>query len=75
MKNLCPKGEIAEATTHFIKGGLSSEHNIQEMLKNKWARGDEAKKALSVFYRLPTEGHTQGGKFRLGDTKIKNSKV
>jgi hypothetical protein len=30
---------------------------------------------LSVFYRLPTEGYTQGGKFRLGDTEIRNSKV
>jgi hypothetical protein len=30
---------------------------------------------LSVFYRLPTEGYTQGRKFRLGDAKIRNSKV
>jgi hypothetical protein len=30
---------------------------------------------VSVFYRLPTEGYTRGGKFRLGDAKISNSKV
>jgi hypothetical protein len=30
---------------------------------------------LSVFYRLLTEGYTQEGKFRLGDTEIRNSKV
>jgi hypothetical protein len=30
---------------------------------------------LSVFYRLPTEGYTRGGKFRLGGTEIRNSKV
>jgi hypothetical protein len=30
---------------------------------------------MSVFYRLPTEGYTRGGKFRLGDTEIRNSKV
>jgi hypothetical protein len=30
---------------------------------------------VSVFYRLPTEGYTQGGKFRLGDAEIRNSKV
>jgi hypothetical protein len=28
---------------------------------------------LSVFYRLPTEGYTQDGKFRWGE--IRNSKV
>jgi hypothetical protein len=28
-----------------------------------------------VFYRLPTEGYAQGGKFRLGDAEIRNSKV
>jgi hypothetical protein len=28
-----------------------------------------------VFYRLPTEGYTRGGKFRHGDAKIRNSKV
>jgi hypothetical protein len=30
---------------------------------------------LSVFYQLPTEGYTWGGKFMLGDTEIRNSKV
>jgi hypothetical protein len=30
---------------------------------------------LSVFYRLPTEGYTRGGKFRLGDAEIRKSKV
>jgi hypothetical protein len=30
---------------------------------------------LSVFYRLPIEGYTQGGKFRLGDAEIRSSKV
>jgi hypothetical protein len=30
---------------------------------------------LSVFYWLPTEGYTRGGKFRLGDAEIRNSKV
>jgi hypothetical protein len=30
---------------------------------------------LSVFYRLPTEGYTLGGKFRLGDAEIRNLKV
>jgi hypothetical protein len=30
---------------------------------------------LLVFYRLPTEGYTQGGRFRLGDAEIRNSKV
>jgi hypothetical protein len=28
-----------------------------------------------VFYRLPTKGYTRGGKFRLGDAKIRNLKV
>jgi hypothetical protein len=28
-----------------------------------------------VFYWLPTEGYTRGGKFRLGDAEIRNSKV
>jgi hypothetical protein len=30
---------------------------------------------LSVFYQLPTQGYTRGGKFRLGDAEIRNSKV
>jgi hypothetical protein len=30
---------------------------------------------LSIFYRLPTEGYTQGGKFTWGDAEIRNSKV
>jgi hypothetical protein len=30
---------------------------------------------LSVFYRLPTEGYTQGGNFRLADAEIRDSKV
>jgi hypothetical protein len=42
---VCPKGDVAKATTHFVEGGLSLAHNIQEMLENKWAQGDEAKKA------------------------------
>jgi hypothetical protein len=28
-----------------------------------------------VFYRLPTEGYTQGGKFWWGDAETRNSKV
>jgi hypothetical protein len=30
---------------------------------------------VSVFYCLPTEGYTRGGKFRCGDAEIKNSKM
>jgi hypothetical protein len=32
-------------------------------------------RSMSVFYRLPTKGYTQGGKFRWGDAEIRNSKV
>jgi hypothetical protein len=35
----------------------------------------DKKHHVSVFYQLPTEGYTRGGKFRLGDAEIRNSKV
>jgi hypothetical protein len=54
-------GQLDENGSHVeIEHGLLRICDTHHRLLAKVSRGS----SLSVFYRLPTEGYTQGGKFR-----------
>jgi hypothetical protein len=73
---ICDANPQAENNRRAVRGHSSGE--LEQCHRVRWWIFDALPylaSQLSVFYWLHTEGYTRGGKFRLGDAEIRNSKV
>jgi hypothetical protein len=75
-RTICDADPRAENKSRALRGHNSGElercHRVRRWIFDALPY---LARQLSVFYQLPTEGYTRGGKFGLGGAEIRNSKV